>query len=266
MGLFLILISGIFMKNYAINGPQTSIMSEKLIIAIETSGRVGSVAIGRDNELISETPFSGFMKHSAELLSTLEKLLIRAGATADDIEQVYITAGPGSFTGLRIAVTAAKMFYFTQKAQIIAADSMDVIAESASRYVTDTGQTVDSIATILDAKKDLFFAAVFDQIDGNWQKCLDTQIITAERLLGWLEANGKQSVGLLGEGLVYYVEKFNAPFTHFLDESYWSATAAGLFRVGQRMADEKLFADPFALTPRYIREPDAIVKHPRQKS
>ena len=235
-------------------------MSEKLIIAIETSGRVGSAAIGQGNELISETPFSGFMKHSAELFVALDKLLHQACAAADDLEQVYITAGPGSFTGLRIAVTVAKMFYFTQNAQIIAADSMDVIAESASRYTSDTGQTVDCIATILDAKKDLFYAAVFDRSGGRWQKCLDTQIITAEELLGWLEANGKQSVGLLGEGLVYYAEKFNAPFTHLLSEPYWPATAAGLFHVGRRMADEKRFADPFVLTPKYIRGPDAVKK------
>jgi tRNA threonylcarbamoyl adenosine modification protein YeaZ len=178
-------------------------MQEKLTIAIETSGRVGSAAIGRGNELISEAPFSGFMKHSAELFSVLEKLFHRATATADDLEKVYITAGPGSFTGLRIAVTAAKMLYFTQNAQIVAADSMDVIAESVSQYSGETGKSVDCIATILDAKKNLFYAAVFDRIDGNWKKCLDTQIITAEGLLGWLEANNKKTVGLLGEGLVY---------------------------------------------------------------
>ena len=238
-------------------------MSEKLIIAIETSGRVGSAAIGRGNELISETPFSGFMKHSAELFVTLEKLLYQAGATENDIEHVYITNGPGSFTGLRIAVTAAKMFYFTQKAQIIAADSMDVVAENASKYIADTGLGVDCIATILDAKKDLFYAGVFDQVDGFWKKCLETQIITADQLLGWLKANSKQNVGLLGEGLVYYSEKFKAPFTHLLDESYWSATAAGLFRVGHRMAAAGLYADPMSLTPTYIAQPDAVAKRQR---
>ena len=248
------------MENKAFNGPETSIMSEKLIIAIETSGRVGSAAIGRGDELISETPFSGFMRHSAELFTVLEKLLHRASATTDDVKQVYITAGPGSFTGLRIAVTAAKMFYFTQNSQIIAADSMDVIAENAPHYSADTGQFVDCIATILDAKKGLFYAAVFDQVDGIWKKCLDTQIITAEGLLEWLETNKKKDVGLLGEGLVYYGEKFESPFTHLLDKPYWSATAAGLFRVGYRMAAEKLFADPFALTPKYIRGPDAVKK------
>ena len=238
-------------------------MTDKLIIAIETSGRVGSVAIGRGNDLISETPFSGFMKHSAELFTVLEKQLHQAGATAHDVGKVYVTAGPGSFTGLRIAVTAAKMFYFTQNTQIVAADSMDVVAENASRYAADTDRTVDCIATILDAKKDLFYAAVYDRDDGNWKKSLDTQTITAESLLDWLETNNKKAVGLLGEGLVYYSEKFNSPFTFLIDEPYWSATATGLFRVCSRMAAANQFADPLALKPKYVGMPDAIAKQRR---
>lgn len=239
-------------------------MSEKITIAIETSGRVGSAAIGRGSELISEAHFSGFMRHGAELFPTLKKLLSQAPAAAKDIQQVHITAGPGSFTGLRIAVTAAKMFYFTQKAQIVAADSMDVIAENASRYIADTGYIIDCIAVILDAKKDLFYAAVFDRMDGHWEKSFETQVVTAKKLLGWLKENKKQNVGLLGEGLVYYADQFSAPFTHLLDKSYWSAAAAGLFHVGQRMAAQKQFTDPFNVIPRYIREPDAVVKQSRQ--
>jgi tRNA threonylcarbamoyladenosine biosynthesis protein TsaB len=235
-------------------------MGHKLAIAIETSGRLGSVAIGRGNDCVSEIVFSGHMKHSADLFSTLETVLGHAEATVGDVEQVYITTGPGSFTGLRIAVTAAKMFEFAQNMKIIAADSMDVLAESASRYLADTEKPVDCIATILDAKKGLFYAAVFDLVGGDWQKCLDTQAITAEELLGWLEASGKQRVGLLGEGLVYYAEKFNAPFTYILDEAYWSATAAGLYRVGRRMAEQGLFTEALALTPKYIRGPGAVKK------
>ncbi len=255
---------GIFNENIAFNGLENSIMSIK-IIAIETSGRVGSVAIGCGNELISEISFSGFMKHSAELFPALEKLLYRSSAATDDVKDVYITAGPGSFTGLRIAVTAAKMFNFTQKARIIAADSMDVIAENVRRYSADTGDSVDCIATILDAKKNFFYAAVFERIGGDWQKILDTQIITAEGLLDWLKTNKKDNVGLLGEGLVYYGDKFESPFTRLLDKAYWSATAGGLFRVGRRMAAEGQYADPFVLAPKYLRGPDAVKKTKKHK-
>ena len=235
-------------------------MGHKLNIAIETSGRLGSAAIGRGDDLISEIPFSGHMRHSAELFSTLETLLGQANASVSDIGQVYITAGPGSFTGLRIAVTAAKMLGFAQKTKIIAADTMDVIAENISICTKNIEKNFDCICTILDAKKNFFYAGVFDQIDGQWQKCFGTEVVTAQQLLDWLEANGKQNVGLLGEGLVYYAKKFESPLTCLLDEAYWPATAAGLFRVGRRMAKAGSFIEPAALKPKYLRPPDAIVK------
>jgi tRNA threonylcarbamoyladenosine biosynthesis protein TsaB len=235
-------------------------MTDKLTIAIETSGRVGSAAIGRGNEFISEVFFSGFMKHSAELFSTLEKLLTKADASINDIQDVYITAGPGSFTGLRIAVTVAKMFYFTQNSQIVAADTMDVIAENADQCIPDSGETINHISVILDAKKNLFYTAIYDRFNGSWKKSLETQIMTAEGLLQWLEANAKHNVALLGEGLVYYADKFKSPFTHLMNERYWSARASGLFHVGHRMSELDMYTDPMKLTPTYIGLPDAVSK------
>jgi tRNA A37 threonylcarbamoyladenosine modification protein TsaB len=140
---------------------------------------------------------------------------------------------------------------------------MDIIAENASRQTNDIGQTVDCIATVIDAKKDLFYAAAFDRVDGNWRRCFDTQIVTAEKLLKWLQENKKQNVGMLGEGLVYYADKFDAPFTHLLDKSCWSAKASGLFRVGHNMASANKYTNPFTLTPKYIREADAVMKRYR---
>ena len=241
-------------------------MGHKLAIVIETSGRLGSVGIGKNGNLISEIPFSGHMRHSAELFDALKALLEQADATASDIGQVYITAGPGSFTGLRIAVTAAKMFGFAQESQIVAADTMDVIAENALTYKNSAGQTQDCIATILDAKKNLFYTAVFDRVNDQWQKCFATEIMTAQQLLDWLEANNRKNVGLLGEGLVYYAEKFQSPLTWLMDQSLWSATAAGLYRVGCRMAKQGLFTEPLDLAPKYLRQPDAVVKRIKRNS
>ncbi|MCI0499226.1 MAG: tRNA (adenosine(37)-N6)-threonylcarbamoyltransferase complex dimerization subunit type 1 TsaB [Planctomycetales bacterium] len=232
----------------------------QLILAIETSGRTGSAAIGRDDTLIAHAVFSGLMRHSAEIFPTIGDLLRQAAATPADIEQVYITAGPGSFTGLRIAVTAAKMLSFAQHVRVIAADSMDVIAENGLEYIQNTGRQLDCIVTVLDAKKDLFYAAVFDRVGDRWEKQLGTEMMRAEHILDWLAAHHRKNVGVLGEGLVYYAEKFKAPCTHLLDEAFWPATAAGLFRVGRRMAAMNQFADPPALIPSYIRKPDAVLK------
>ena len=194
-------------------------MSEPLNIAIETSGRAGSIAVGRGSTLLGEASFSGFMRHSAELFSVLSELLEEAGDSPIQIENCYITAGPGSFTGLRIAVTVAKMLSFTHGTRIIAADTMDVLAENTRISPDPDNASPDCVATILDAKKNLFYAAVFDRVEAGWKKCLPTQIVTAEQLLGWLKEHQKHTVGLLGEGLVYYADAFRSPSTTLLDQS-----------------------------------------------
>ncbi|HOK96353.1 MAG TPA: tRNA (adenosine(37)-N6)-threonylcarbamoyltransferase complex dimerization subunit type 1 TsaB [Anaerohalosphaeraceae bacterium] len=232
----------------------------QLILAIETSGRTGSAAIGRDDTLAAQIVFSGFMRHSAELFGAIEELLRQAGAVPSDIRQVYITGGPGSFTGLRIAVTAAKMLAFALKSRIIAADSMDVLAENGTDYILQTGQMLDSIVTVLDAKKDFFYTAVYDWTGNGWEKKIGTEMTTAEQLLDRLAQSGRKNVGLLGEGLLYYADKFKSPFTCLLDKAFWPATAGGLYRVGRRLAALNRFADPLSLTPFYIRKPDAVMK------
>ena len=234
-------------------------------LAIETSGRIGSVAVGRAGVLLAESTFSGFMKHSTELFGRINDLLKQIQARPADIEHLYITAGPGSFTGLRIAVTAAKMMNFTHQTQIVAADSMDVLVENASVYNENSQHPTDCVATILDAKRNQFYAAVFERQNDNWNKILPTQLISAEALMDWLRQSKQKNVAFLGEGLVYYAKKFESPISTVLDEQYWSANAAGLFAAGTKMAQKGQFADPKTLIPFYVRRPEAVENWEKRK-
>ena len=103
-----------------------------LILAVETSGRLGSVALAQGDKLLSETSFSGPMRHSAEIFPAITDLLSKFDKKPDQIEQVYISAGPGSFTGLRIAVTFAKTLALANGAKIVAVDTLDVIAANVT--------------------------------------------------------------------------------------------------------------------------------------
>ncbi len=104
-------------------------MAQKtLILAVETSSRIGSVAIAVGQRILDEITFSGPMKHSSELFPAICNLLSRFEKKPQDIEQLHISVGPGSFTGLRIAVTLAKAMYLANSAKIIAVNTLDVIA------------------------------------------------------------------------------------------------------------------------------------------
>ncbi|MBL7215392.1 MAG: tRNA (adenosine(37)-N6)-threonylcarbamoyltransferase complex dimerization subunit type 1 TsaB [Phycisphaerae bacterium] len=234
------------------------IYDRELVLAIETSGRVGSVAVGRGDTLLAESVFSGFMKQGAELFPQIRNMLMQVQASPSEIRQVIIAVGPGSFTGLRIAVTVAKMMYFTHQVKIVAVDSTDVLAENAPIFMdNDTEKPVDCVCTILDAKRNLFYASVFERGSDGWLKIFGTQLVTSEEILAWLAGQGKKAVYFLGEGLVYYAEKFEAPFAVMLDKQYWAPRAGGLFRVGQKLAARGKFTNPHALTPLYIRKTEA---------
>jgi len=238
-----------------------------LILAIETSGRTGSVAIALGEQMLSEAHFSGPMRHSAEIFPAVHKLLVRFSRKPKEIEHIYISVGPGSFTGLRIAVALAKTMNLANAAKIIAVDTLDVIAANATDYIKEEKvKDLNKIATILDAKRGQFFIAVYQNEQGQcpqdtlrWKKSMPDCLMTAGQFIE--NCGGKsRPVWLLGEGLVYHKDKFKADGIRFLDEKYWNPRAEKVYKLGWEKALAGQFADPLTLQPTYLRRPDIGVK------
>ncbi len=235
-----------------------------LIIAVETSGRLGSVAVAQGERLLGEKQFSGPMRHSAEVFPSMVALLKKVGKKPADIEQIYISVGPGSFTGLRIAVTIAKTMALANQAKIVAVDTLDVIAANVvsltSGLIEKDLKPNERLAAVIDAKRGQFFIAVYDKTgSAGWQKIIPDCLMTADDFLDRFAGCGKP-IALLGEGLVYYKDKFKDPAVRFLDEKFWNPTAANVYRLGWEKAKHTEFTDALTLTPNYLRLPDAKPK------
>ena len=226
-------------------------VKKTLSVSVETSGRAGSVAVGFDGEKPIETRFTGQLRHSIELFSAIKKLLESKGQSPMDVARIYCVIGPGSFTGLRISVTMAKMFSLATGASIIGVNTMDALAENASDYQDDTGAQVSKIATLIDAKRGQFFTAVFERKNDQWAKTTEDKLITSDEFVAEF-ANG-DPIHLLGEGLVYYKKDFVGEGVHFLPENYWTARANNVFRVGEQKAELGEFSDAKSLVPYYLR-------------
>ena len=247
---------------------QNQSTAQPLILAVETSGRLGSAAIAKNAQILGEEPFSAPMRHSAEIFGAINCLLSRFGRKPKEIEHIYISAGPGSFTGLRIAVTLAKIMQLANSAKIVAVDTLDVIAANATEYISKENDTIDKIATILDAKRSQFFTAVYERNicqkptahSGFWRKILDDSLMTASEFVNNF-ANPDKPIRLLGEGLVYYKDKFKAKGIYFLDQQYWSPRAAKVHMLGRIKARNGQFADPLILQPSYLRQPVVKIKN-----
>jgi tRNA threonylcarbamoyladenosine biosynthesis protein TsaB len=246
---------------------------QELILAIETSSRMGSVAIGDRNGLMAESMFSGAMRHSAEIIPTLQRLLEQAQAGPEDLRQVCLSIGPGSFTGLRIAVTMAKALHLANQVRIVSVDTLDVIASNVP-LTCDAAQVV---APILDAKRDQFFVAVYerqgrsqaglpvqgrpDQVTtpGGWVKVQADSILTSAQFVERF-ADPNRPVAVLGDGLVYHRERFQVPGVRVLDEAWWSPTAAAVYHLGLRKVLAGQFEDPLRLVPTYLLPPEVTLR------
>lgn len=228
-----------------------------LILAVETSGRAGSVAIGCEDKILTQKTFSGVLRHNAELFLSIKQLLTQINAKAADVKQIYTTIGPGSFTGIRIGVSMAKMMALATKAGIIGVTSSDAIAQNAIGYIDAENARIDRFATIIDAKRRQFFVAVYEKKQKEWEKTTPDRLMTAAEFVKTFN-NSEKPLWLLGEGLVYYENDFNAENINTLPKGLWSAQASAVYTVGRGLAKKGDFIAPQDLLPLYLRKPVAV--------
>jgi tRNA threonylcarbamoyladenosine biosynthesis protein TsaB len=250
--------------------------SPPLILAVETSSRIGSVAMALGGKVLTESQFSNPLRHSAEIFPAIRSLLDRFARKPAEVEHVYMSGGPGSFTGLRIAATLAKMMHLANGARIVAVDTLDVIAANVVNLADQSSvenhelpsANCDRIASVLDAKRGQFFIAVYqrkvhDQPEGTrggiWTKVLPDSLMTIPQFLTRF-ARRAEPLWLLGDGLVYYKDKFEADGIRFFDQRLWSPRARNVHLLGWQRACQDQFAEPLTLTPTYLRKPDVIIK------
>lgn len=263
---------------------------ETIILAVETSSRIGSVALAHGGDLLGESTFSSPLRHSAEIFPAITELLEKFNHTASDIGQIHISTGPGSFTGLRIAATAAKCVHLANSARIVTVDSLDVIAAN----VMDAGaepviqNTIEPhgvprrLATILDAKRGQFYVAVYQRSAPDetpppvlaaehpgydipapgksiWRKVLADCLMNASEFLEQY-ATADDPIGILGDGLLYYQDKFTTDGTRIIDQAHWGPHAVKVHTLGYQKAQAGRFADPLSLAPFYLRGPQVTLR------
>ncbi len=217
-------------------------------VALETSGRLGSLAIGLNGVLSDSIAFSAPMRHSAELFDCLIELLSKIGKRASQIDHVYISAGPGSFTGLRISAAFAKAMALSCGAGIVSVSTSSALAENVEH------ESIGRIGTVIDAKRGQFFTAIFERQNSRWQKTSPDALTSPAQ---FKQLIGNKSISLLGEGLLYYAELFATEKIEILKQDCWHSRAASVFKLGSQMASENKFTAPEQLLPFYLRKTQA---------
>src|ERR1051325_2091640 len=159
-------------------------------LAIETSGRIGSVALVDEDGAIEEREFAHGLQHAAMLIPLIDELCQKRGWSAKDLGEVYVSVGPGSFTGLRIGVTLAKTLAVATGTKLVGVPSMRVLVENASAEARHA-------LVVLDAKREQVFTARFERVEGKWLEKEQAHVGNLAEMLN----HSPRPVELIGEGI-----------------------------------------------------------------
>jgi len=122
---------------------------------IDTSDKDVSIGIIKDGIILSQKTESIPNKHSVYTTSYLKQVLDNANITPENIDKILITTGPGSFTGIRIGLTIAKVYAYLLKKDIIPVSSLKILALSTSQD--------NCYLALIDAKHDNYYMGLYDK-------------------------------------------------------------------------------------------------------
>ncbi|MEE3342541.1 MAG: tRNA (adenosine(37)-N6)-threonylcarbamoyltransferase complex dimerization subunit type 1 TsaB [Bacilli bacterium] len=121
---------------------------------IDTSSFDVSIAIVKDNKILASICDSIPNEHSIYVTSYLDDVIKEAGIDKKDIDKIMVVNGPGSFTGLRIGVTIAKVFAYLLEKKVICVSSLKMRALSVKH---------DYCLTLINARNDNYYLALYDK-------------------------------------------------------------------------------------------------------
>ena len=148
-----------------------------IILALDTTSKIASVCLSKDDELISKTTIESQKTHSEVLLPTIDKMLKDNGLNINQVDLFGVCVGPGSFTGVRVGVSLVKGLAFGNNKKCIPVSSIEALAENLS-YVD--GDFI--CCPVMDARRNQLYNALFRVSDHQLQRLCDDRIITSENL------------------------------------------------------------------------------------
>lgn len=129
------------------------------VLAIETSGKTCGVALVIENTLRAEYTYIHKTVHDEFLANLTKRILEDSSLTVQDLDAVAVSAGPGSFTGLRIGASFAKGLCFDNSPKLIAVPTLSAMASAGDEVALTFG--ADSILTYSHSHKDVFYSQRF---------------------------------------------------------------------------------------------------------
>ena len=218
-----------------------------LILAFETSAKAASVALLEGKTLLGESYQNTGLTHSQTIMVMAEDLLKQCGKTPADVQAVAVAAGPGSFTGVRIGVAAAKGFAWGKELPCCGVSTLEAMAEHL-------GIWQGYVCPVMDARRSQVYNALFHVNCGKITRITEDRAISLQDLGEDLQKLS-ETVFLVGDGsnlcyntLLERVPNLVLPAAHRMHQR---AVGVGLAAAG--MAARGEVPSGAELAPNYLR-------------
>lgn len=237
------------------------------ILALETSSRQTSVALCEAGRLLTERTLSSDQRVAQSLVTAIASQLAEVGWRPPDLQLVTVAQGPGSFTGLRVGITAAKTLAYALEIPVLGVNTLDAIAFQAFYPLSDEDQgpfadLARPLAVVMNAQRGQFFSATFSAAAGRQCKTMQsTHLVDQQQWLKELDSGMTVS----GPGLSL-IEDSLPQATMVVAAARRLPRAAAIAQLAQQrylaspLAAEDLQQQSLALRPEYYRRSAAEEK------
>ena len=218
-----------------------------LILAFETSAKAASVALFQDRKLLGESYQNTGLTHSQTLMVMAEDLLKQCGFDAKAITHVAVAAGPGSFTGVRIGVAAAKGLAWGLQVPCHGVSTLESMALGLGAYE-------GTVCPVMDARRSQVYNALFTAEGGKILRRAEDRAIALSDLAEELKTC-PQPIFLVGDGseLTYRTLKDSVPGLALPMESRMHQRAVGVGLAAIRAIEAGEDGNAERLQPNYLR-------------
>ena len=218
-----------------------------LILAFETSAKAASVALLDGTKLLGESYQNTGLTHSQTLMVMAEDMLKQCGKAVSDVEAVAVAEGPGSFTGVRIGVAAAKGFAWGGSIPCYGVSTLEAMAESLGIYQ-------GYVCPCMDARRSQVYNSLFYVNQGVIQRVREDRAIALADLKEELKLL-KEPIFLVGDGSILCYNTLKEEVSNLVlppeHRMHQRATGVALLAAKKAAAGEP--GDGNALTPNYLR-------------
>ena len=197
------------------------------IIALESSAVTASVAVAEDERLLAQSFQNSGLTHSATLMPMAADLLKNTGLTLDQMDVVAVAAGPGSFTGVRIGVAAAKGLAWPGDKPCAPCSTLESMAWQCAHVGGE-------ICAAMDARRNQVYCARFWAEDGGLTRLTEDRAMGLDQLTEEVRASGRPQT-LVGDGALLVraaLEERGLPYVltppHLRYQTAWGVARAAL--------------------------------------